>query len=140
MDKIFDLLDVAIAVMLLVVAFTVQIHSSYSILQGGEQKRQEQEILKPQWEAEKPGVQELYYLGNGVESLSYLHFLNQDEEQSYSFAGKEYDFKGFCEQILKVEIKPELNYIPIEDTKEQELLARKFKIYRYEQKWRIEEI
>lgn len=134
MDKLFDLLDIAIAVILLVVALTIQIHSHQKVIQ--DYRVAEKGFGSP---TSSEAEEKLYYTGNGLECLSYLNFLNQDREAVYTFAGAEYGYSEFCEKILKIETNAELSYVDLNPAQESDLLNRRFIIYQQQGKWRIDE-
>ena len=130
MEKIFDLLDTAIAVLLVVIALSVQLYENYRLT----------ELLKAKevTAAVNPDAR-LRDQCDGLELAVRLGALAGKKEEVICFAGREYSWPEFGAEVLGVTALPEADAFLADSRRQEELRKRSFQIYQLDGKWRIEE-
>lgn len=128
MEKIFDLLDVAIAVLLLVIALSVQLYDNHQVTNGLERK-----IVPTAGEAE------LRHSCDGMELAAQLSLLAEKEEVTILYSGKEYRVGEFYENVLGVRLSEEERGFMATEEKRADLRGKIYRIHQQDGKWRIEQ-
>ena len=126
MEKIFDLLDTAIAVLLVVIALSVQLYENYRLTELLKTKEVAAEI--------NPDAR-LRDQCDGLELAARLGVLAGKKEEIICFAGQEYRWPEF----LGVKVLPEADVFLADRRQQEQLQKRRFQIYQSDGKWRIEE-
>ena len=130
MDKIFDLLDTAIAVVLVVIALSVQLYENYRLA----------ELLKTKEVAAEVNLDaRLRDQCDGLELAVRLGVLAGKKEEIICFAGQEYRWPEFGAEVLGVKVLPEANVFLADRRQQEQLQKRRFQIYQLDGKWRVEE-
>ena len=130
MDKIFDLLDTAIAVVLVVIALSVQLYENYRLA----------ELLKTKEVAAEVNLDaRLRDQCDGLELAVRLGVLAGKKEEIICFAGQEYRWPEFGAEVLGVKVLPEVDAFLADRRQQEQLQKRRFQIYQLDGKWRVEE-
>ncbi len=130
MDKIFDLLDTAIAVVLVVIALSVQLYENYRLA----------ELLKTKEVAAEVNLDaRLRDQCDGLELAVRLGVLAGKKEEIICFAGQEYRWPEFGAEVLGVKVLPEVDVFLADRRQQEQLQKRRFQIYQLDGKWRVEE-
>ena len=130
MEKIFDLLDMAIAVLLVVIALSVQLYDNYRLTELLKTKEVAAEI--------NPDAR-LRDQCDGLELAARLGVLAGKKEEIICFAGQEYCWPEFGAEVLGVKVLPEADVFLADRRQQEQLQKRRFQIYQSDGKWRIEE-
>ena len=129
MEKVFDLLETAIAVMLVVAALSTQLYDNSRLTTA----------IKTEEKAAVLTDAELRYSCNGMELISHLCLLAEKEEPKIIYANTEYRFSEFCQKILGLTIAEENRKFILSFGKQTDLQKREFQMYQQDGIWRIKE-
>lgn len=130
MEKVWGLLDTAIAAFLVVIALSVQLYENYRLT----------EILKAKEAAAV--VKEDAHLRDwcdGLELAIRLSVLAEKQDEIICFAGREYTWQEFSTEVLGVHAVPDASRFLASRQQQEQLQKRHFQIYQLDGKWRIEE-
>lgn len=130
MEKIFALLDTAVAVLLVVIALSVQLQENHRLT----------ELLKKT--ESSVGVSEAACLRgrcNGLELAAHFGMLTEKREEIIIFAEKEYRYVSFCKEVLGLAVSPDSRSFTASAQVQEALKKRSFQIYQINGKWRVEE-
>lgn len=130
MEKIFDLLDTAIAVLLVVIALSAQLYENYRLTELLNAKKVAAEVNPDACLRDRC---------DGLELAARLGVLAEKKEEIISFAGREYSWPEFGAQVLGITVLPETNAFLADRRRQEELRQRRFQVYQFDGKWRIEE-
>ncbi|RRD94569.1 hypothetical protein EII17_07230 [Clostridiales bacterium COT073_COT-073] len=128
MEKLLNLLEVAIATLLVVVAITVQLSDNYRVTAAR---------TKPAVTVDRAAG--LRYYCNGLELAAHLILVAEKEQMAVIYQNTEYEYAVFCREILGVEYLPEEPGFKADSRLQKQLAARQFCLFQQEGKWRVEE-
>lgn len=130
MEKILDLSEIAIAVILMVVAVSVQVYDNHYINQLVEDQSAPEQVSL----SEKG---ELRYLCNGLDLIGHLILLGEKGQNQVVYRNKEYPYDDFIEEVLQVSVIPENRSFSLGAGQADKLKSQVFELYQAGGKWRI---
>lgn len=128
MEKLLNLLEVAMATLLVVMAITVQLNDNYQVAAG---------IRKPAVAIDQ--AIGLRYYCSGLELVSHLVLVAEKGQIAVIYQNTEYEHSVFCRKVLGVELLPEELGFQADPSIQQQLADRQFCLFQQDGKWRVEE-